>query len=76
MITDDGREVHDIQQSEAGGGEDYSPFGTPETKEESLGFKDPAVMDAAIKRLQRKYYPPWYVRLERWARHQLSRISQ
>lgn len=75
MITDDGREVSgDIQPTDD---TDYTrPFGVPETKEESLGFKDPAVMDAAIKRLTRKYYPPWHVRLEHWVRRHLFRINR
>jgi len=66
MITDDGREVvHDIQQSEAGGGEDdyAKPFGVPdEDRVERLGFKDRVVIR-----------PSRYQRLERWLRLHLYR---
>ena len=65
MITDDGVEIHDFQQQEAGGGEDYTrPFGTPETKEESLGFLDkPAPPISRTRRIARwlykNLYRPW-----------------
>lgn len=59
--------IHDIQQQDAGGGEeDYArPFGTLETKEESLGFKDPQIAHgpSRLKRLghwmYRHLYRPW-----------------
>jgi len=79
MLTSDGLEGSgDVQAQDAGDEDsDYArPFGVPEDKPSSLGFKDPAAMDAAIKRLNKKYYPPWWKRLERWARRHLRRIRQ
>lgn len=47
---------------------DYTrPFGVPETKEESLGFKDP--VPRATPRYKRAA-----ARLERWLRQTFSRI--
>ena len=66
MITDDGVEVHDQQPQDVGGGEDYArPFGTPESKAETLGFLDanPIVRPRAESRLARwlhlHVYRPW-----------------
>ena len=56
MITDDGVEASDDRQAQDAGDEDSNyarPFGTAETKQESLGFLDanPIVKPRAESRL-------------------------
>lgn len=67
--------VHDIQQQEAGGGEeDYArPFGTLETKEESLGFKDPRIVEPPTGETVR---PSRLRRIGRWMYRHLYRPWQ
>lgn len=73
MITEDGVEYPDDFQAQDAGDEDPNyavPFGVPEDKAGSLGFKDPRVIEP----------PPWrdvrptrLQRIERWIRLRVFR---